>query len=83
MGPAKSVRCSNCDAKISVSWMTGLIGAVLLLFHFLVIFFVGLEIWSRYGILAAFAGILLVSAPFFVLFGVIQHRIVKLVERDA
>jgi hypothetical protein len=56
---------------------------LLLAVHFLIILVVGLAVWSRYGIAAAFAGIVLVSVPFFGLLGLIQHRIVKLVVRDA
>jgi len=83
LGPARSIRCRNCEAKISVGWKTSLISVPLLFLHFLVILVVGLEVWSRYGIPAAFAGIVLVSVPFCVLFEILQHRFVKLIVRDA
>ena len=66
-----------------MDWKTSLLIMLLLAVHFLVILVVGLEVWSRYGMAAAFAGIVLVSVPLVGLLGFVQHRIVKLVVRDA
>lgn len=83
LGPARSIRCSSCNAKISVSWASGFLSMLLLLVHTVVAFLAGLAAWDMYGILAALIAILLASVPFVALGAFIQHRFAKLVVRGA
>ena len=83
LGPARTIRCSNCSARISVDWRMSLVVVALLVVHFLVTIVIGLESWDRFGLPMAFAAIVLVSLVFCVLLGFIQHRFVKLIVRNA
>lgn len=82
LGPARSIRCSNCSARISVDWKMSLLIAALMILHFVVITVVALEGWGRFGLLFAFAAVIVVSLLFCVLLGFIQDKFVRLVVRD-
>lgn len=81
LGPAKTIRCSNCNARISVSWTAGLLYTALLLAQFFAVLLVGLAVWDKYDLAAASAAVVLASAPFFALIAVVQHRFVELIVR--